>query len=183
MSREATVTAAGDLVELDESMAPEAVPAVVRQAAQSRLGAGAQIRYERVTLVLYEAEGEIGGRDREVLVSPTGRVGEPADDKDAAFADEDGGGGGEIERDDEEDGDGGDLDDDDEEEEEISLLEVPKKVIKAAKGAVSGLSLMEAEKRTTAEGVMYVLYGEAEDTEYEIVVTEKGMVVTVSEDD
>ncbi len=183
-SREATVTAAGDLVVLEESIAPEAVPAAVRKAAAARLGTGAAIRYERVTLVLYEAEAEVNGKDREVMLSATGRVpaAEQADDQDVNLQADDNDDDGDDELDDE-------VEDEDEEEfaddvdEEISLLDVPKKVIKAARGAVKGIALMEAEKRTSREGVVYALVGRTREMEYEIVVTAKGKVVQVFEDE
>jgi len=94
---EAKVTADGDLVELEETVAPSEVPAKVRDAAARTFGGGA-LRYTRKTLIRYEVEARVDGKEREVLYTPTGRV-TPDDDDDGDDGDGDGDG------DDDDDGD------------------------------------------------------------------------------
>lgn len=73
-SFEAEVSADGRLLEIEETVPAEAVPPAVRQAAEARLGGAAGATFHKLTVFLYEAEAVVDGREREVLVSPTGRV-------------------------------------------------------------------------------------------------------------
>jgi len=68
------VTADGTVVELEESVNIKAVPAAVRRAAESAFGKTAGLKAEKKTITLYELEGRIGQKKREVLISPTGKV-------------------------------------------------------------------------------------------------------------
>lgn len=81
--REATVTANGDLVELEEEVAAGSVPNAVTAAAQLAGGNGVTVEYEKKTYILYEAEFRKDGKSREMYISPTGQVhGQEAEDPD-----------------------------------------------------------------------------------------------------
>jgi len=69
---EAEVTETGDVVETEEEVGWDAVPKAVRQAATKAYPKGTKIDVEKKTIVLYELEAEIGGREKEILVDPTG---------------------------------------------------------------------------------------------------------------
>jgi hypothetical protein len=71
---DAKVSAEGALIELEEDVSPEDVPAAVRAVAAKKFPANAQVEYERKMIVLYELEAEIDGREIELLVGPTGHV-------------------------------------------------------------------------------------------------------------
>ena len=82
--REATVTADGDLVEMEEEIAAGSVPKTVTAAAQLAAGNGATVQFEKKTYIMYEAEFRKDGKSREMLISPTGQVhGQEEDDHDA----------------------------------------------------------------------------------------------------
>ena len=66
-----------------------------------------------------------------------------------------------------------------EEEREIPLSEVPEQVIAAAKAAVEGIILTEAEIEETRKGLIYEIEGYVGDTEYEIEITPEGDVIEV----
>lgn len=70
---DALVTAAGDLVEIEEIVPADAVPKVVLNAAQKAAGATAGLRFEKKTTVLYEVKFRKNDRRHEVVFSPTGR--------------------------------------------------------------------------------------------------------------
>jgi len=71
---EAKVTADGVLVELEEKVPAGAVPAAVRSAATKLFPNGAKVKFQKKTIVLYEVEAKVAGKEREVLISPTGKV-------------------------------------------------------------------------------------------------------------
>lgn len=77
---EAAVTADGTLVEIEELIPPEKAPAAVRAVIEKHFGADAKVVVERKMIVVYEVEAKIDGKEKEVLVFPTGRVHEEPDD-------------------------------------------------------------------------------------------------------
>jgi hypothetical protein len=83
VKHEATVTADGDVVELEQSIPASAVPAAVRAAAVKTFGEGADVRYVKKTWVVYEIEGKVGDRHREAIFTPTGAATREIDDEDA----------------------------------------------------------------------------------------------------
>ena len=100
---EAAVTEAGALVKLEETMALDAVPAAVRAAIVQHFGADANVVVEKSMIVIYEAEVKVDGKEREIMVYPTGKIArgdDNGDDDDDKHGDDD-------------DDDGGDEDDDD----------------------------------------------------------------------
>ncbi len=71
---EAKVTASGDLVEMEEEVAAGDVPAAVRAVVAKKFPNGAKVEYEKITLHFYEVEGKVAGVEREILVSPAGKI-------------------------------------------------------------------------------------------------------------
>ena len=91
---EAEVTADGDLIEMEEEIGASDVPAAVRAVAAKKFPAGVKIEYERITMKFYEIEAQVGGREKEILVSPTGKIlhseaGDDDDDDDDDHDDDD----------------------------------------------------------------------------------------------
>jgi len=69
---EALVTATGDLVEIEEEIASERIPAAALAAAQKQAGAGASMRWEKKTQILYEVKFKKGDTYHELLLTPDG---------------------------------------------------------------------------------------------------------------
>lgn len=87
---EASVTEEGFLLEREQSVRMKAVPTAVRAAARNAFPEGADVSVERKVIVLYEIEGEVNGKEREMLVAPTGqRVEIERDDDDDEGRDDD----------------------------------------------------------------------------------------------
>ena len=70
-----------------------------------------------------------------------------------------------------------------EQEKEVPLSEVPAEALKAAQGAVDGVTITEADVEKEDGQTVYVLEGEANGKEYEIEVTPEGKVLEVEEED
>ncbi|MDP6523051.1 MAG: PepSY domain-containing protein [Kiritimatiellia bacterium] len=70
-----------------------------------------------------------------------------------------------------------------EKEQEIELSAVPAAALNAAKGAVKGIVLTEAEMEEEDGQVLYELEGTANGKTYEIEVTAEGKVLEVEEDE
>ncbi len=70
---DALVTASGDLVEIEEAIPADKVPSVVRAETEKAAGKGAKVKYEKKTLVIYEAHYKKGDRREEVTLTPDGR--------------------------------------------------------------------------------------------------------------
>ena len=79
---EATLTAGGEVIELEEEVSASDVPDAVRQLAAKKFPGDTKIEYERITMHFYEIEGKVAGRARELLVTPAGKIlhGEEEDD-------------------------------------------------------------------------------------------------------
>ncbi len=73
LEREASVTAAGELVEYEEQLASEQVPPAVRAAAEQQLGA-TTIKFVKLLSGNYEAEAVVDGREREITLGADGRA-------------------------------------------------------------------------------------------------------------
>jgi hypothetical protein len=71
---EAEVTAEGDLLEIEEIVPADSVPEAVRRTAEERLAGAPTVTYVWKMVFVYEAEGVVDGRHREVLVFPTGSI-------------------------------------------------------------------------------------------------------------
>jgi uncharacterized membrane protein YkoI len=74
------------------------------------------------------------------------------------------------------------LDDLFENEKEVPLSQVPPAAVKAAEGAVDGITLTEAEMETEDGKTVYTLEGTADGKEYSIEVTPEGKVIEVEEE-
>ena len=70
-----------------------------------------------------------------------------------------------------------------ESEESVPLSEVPAPALNAAKAAVKGIVLTEAEVEKEDGQIVYELEGKANGKEYEIEVTAEGKVLEVEEED
>ncbi len=78
---EAAVTADGTLLETEETIPLDKAPKAVRDAVAKYLGARAAVVVEK-KIVLYEIEAKVDGREKELVILPTGRVIEEPDDAD-----------------------------------------------------------------------------------------------------
>lgn len=67
------VTEAGDVVEIEESIAADKAPAGVRSAAEKEAGKDGKITWERKTVYLYEIHFKKDGKGRELVFSADGR--------------------------------------------------------------------------------------------------------------
>ena len=70
-----------------------------------------------------------------------------------------------------------------EDDEEIAVSSVPPVVMDAARGAVAGLQVTEAEMERKDGQTVYELEGMANGVEHEVKVTADGKVLKVKEDD
>ncbi|TSA53169.1 MAG: hypothetical protein D4R45_05990 [Planctomycetaceae bacterium] len=67
------VTKTGDLVEIEEGVRANEVPAAVLKAAREVAGSGTELALERKTTILYEIKFEKAGAQQELLLTPDGR--------------------------------------------------------------------------------------------------------------
>ena len=76
-SKDVTIAPDGSVLEVEEQVSLEALPAAVREALQRKAGAGTITRVESLTkrgkLVAYEAQVRTGGKRSEVQVGPDGK--------------------------------------------------------------------------------------------------------------
>ena len=77
----AKVTSNGSLIELEHAVQAEDVPKAVRRAAARHLG-GRDHEYELKLIAVYEVEATVHGKEREILVWPTGDIVDDDDDDD-----------------------------------------------------------------------------------------------------
>ncbi|MHC4129609.1 MAG: hypothetical protein ACYTE6_02615 [Planctomycetota bacterium] len=73
LTTEVAVTADGTLLEIEEIVLEASVPPAVLRAADELFPPAAQRTYVRKLVVIYEVEAIVDGREREVLILPTGR--------------------------------------------------------------------------------------------------------------
>lgn len=104
---DALVTAAGDLVEIEEQVGADQVPDAVLAMVRKAAGKDAPLGFERKTMILYEIKFRKGDRRHELLLTPDGRrveeeveKGEGDDDDEGKRGDDDDDG-----HDDDDDGD------------------------------------------------------------------------------
>ena len=69
-----------------------------------------------------------------------------------------------------------------EKEKDVPLSEVPQEALKAAQGAVDGITITEAETEKEDGETVYIFDGELNGKEYEIEVTSEGKVLEVEEE-
>lgn len=75
------VTEAGALVEIEEGVSADSIPAAVAAAVEKVAGKGAKLRYEKKTMVMYEVKFEKDKRRHELVLSPDGRQHEHEDEQ------------------------------------------------------------------------------------------------------
>ncbi len=102
---EVTLTASGEVIEFEEEVAASDVPDAVRQLAAKKFPGDSKITYERITMHFYEIEGKVAGRERELLVTPAGKI-LHAEDEDDDDHDHDGDHDDDHDKDHDHDGDG-----------------------------------------------------------------------------
>ena len=78
--REAVVTADGALLEIEETIPAEQLPAAVRAVVAKHFPGHEQVTVEKKMIIVYEIEAKVDGYEKELLVFPTGRVHEEPDD-------------------------------------------------------------------------------------------------------
>ena len=71
---DALVTPAGDLVEIEEQVSPDRVPATVLAAVRKSSGPDARLFCEKKTMILYEIKFRKGDQRHEILLTPDGRT-------------------------------------------------------------------------------------------------------------
>jgi len=71
---DAVVTPAGDLVEIEEQIDPDQVPAAVLAAVKKLSGPDAPLFCEKKTMILYEVKFRKGDQRHEILYTPDGRT-------------------------------------------------------------------------------------------------------------
>ncbi|UCD30125.1 MAG: PepSY-like domain-containing protein, partial [Planctomycetota bacterium] len=71
---EATVTADGVLVELEQELDAKDVPAAVKAAAAKNFPPGVKLEYEKKMIVMYEVEAKVDGKEKEIMITPVGKV-------------------------------------------------------------------------------------------------------------
>ena len=67
------VTETGDLVEIEEIISADKVPAVARAAAEKEAGKDAKLTWEKKTVVMYEVHFKKGDKGQEMILTPDGR--------------------------------------------------------------------------------------------------------------
>lgn len=159
---EAKVTAGGDLVEMEEEIDADALPTNVKAVVAKHFPAGAKLECAKVTMVLYEIEAKINGKEKEILVSATGKI----------FGKDD-------------DGDDDDDDDDGEDEQKVSLDQVPEAVKATILAEAKGATVKEIERETKNGQTVYEAEWVENGQEVEIKVASDGTLVKreVDQDD
>ncbi len=79
---EAEVTGDGALMGMEESVTAEEVPEAVRAAVERALPGAKNLRYEKLTIILYEAETIVNGAEKEIVVNPLGKSASHAEEAD-----------------------------------------------------------------------------------------------------
>lgn len=135
---EAKVMANGDLVEMEEEIDAAALPAAVKAVVDKHFPAGTKIECEKVTMLVYEIEGKVNGKGKEIAVLPTGKMfgkGHEKDDDDEGDDDDDG--------------------DDGENEQAVTIDQVPAPVRATILAEAKGAQIKEIERETTKNGEVY----------------------------
>jgi len=148
--------------EEEEEVPLSSVPEVVKAAAATAVPGIVLDEAERETedgLVVYDLEGEAGGKEYELEITADGTVLDV-----------------EVEEDDEDE-------EDDDDEDKVPLAQVPQVVKDAAAKAVPGIVLEEAERETEGGQVVFNLEGEAGGKDYELEITAEGKVLEVEVED
>lgn len=133
------VTPRGDLVEIEEQVDADQVPAATLKAARKAAGKDVPLAFEKKTMILYEVKFRKGDRRHELLLTPDGRRVEEEVEK------------GNPDGDDEGDDDEGE----DEDEEQVSIKELPKAVRATILKQAKGGEIKKIERETEDGEVIY----------------------------
>jgi len=68
-------------------------------------------------------------------------------------------------------------------EKDIAVDKLPKAVLEAARKAVPGMEIEEAEVEKTSHGLVYEVEGEADGKEYELLISADGKVLSMQTED
>jgi len=112
------VTKAGALVEIEEKIGTDDVPAAVLKAARKAAGRGAELLYEKKTMILYEIKFSKADARHELLLTPDGRRIEEEIEKGKSEEEDEGNGNGNAKAQEDDDEDDEDEDDDDEDDDD-----------------------------------------------------------------
>jgi len=131
---EAAVTASGDLVKMEQEVDAAALPDAVKATAAKHFPAEAKLECDKMTMVVYEIEAKVNGKEKEILVLPTGKMLGKGKEKDD---------------DDDDDGDDG------EDEQRVSLDQLPPAVKATILAEAKGAQIKEIGRETTKNGAVY----------------------------
>ncbi len=70
---DAMVTESGDLVEIEETVSVDKVPAAVRAESEKQAGKDAKLTFEKKTMVMYEVHFQKGDKGQEMVFTPDAR--------------------------------------------------------------------------------------------------------------
>ncbi|MGQ9651314.1 MAG: PepSY-like domain-containing protein [Phycisphaerae bacterium] len=161
LEAEAKVMANGDLVEMKQEIDAAALPPNVKTVVAKRFPAGAKLECEKVTLLMYEIQAKVNGKERSILVLPTGKILGKA-----------------LERDD-------DDDDDDENEQRVSLDQLPPAVKATILAEAKDAQIKKIQRENTKAGAVYEAEWVENGHKVEIKVAPDGKVLKrqVEQDD
>jgi len=151
---EAKVTADGDLIEMEEEIDARDLPPNVKAVVAKEFPAAATLECEKAMVVVYEIEAKINGKEKEILVLPSGKI---------------------IRKGEEDEDD--DDDDDGEDEEEISLDQAPAAVKATILAEAKGATIKEVERETKNGQVVYEAEWVENGQEIEIKVASDGTLL------
>ncbi len=167
------VTDAGALVEIEQEIAANKVPAAALKAARKAAGKNVKLACERKTMILYEIKFRKGDGFHELLLTPDGRLVEKEVEK-GKSDDEDKG---DVRRHDD-DADDDEEDDDEDDGKKVSINDVPKRVkatiVKQVKGGrIEGIERIKADGKGVYEADIIV-----KGKEIELIVAPNGKLLS-----
>lgn len=154
------VTQMGDLVEIEERVDADKVPAAVLKAVRKAAGKDAQLAFEKKTMILYEVKFRKGECRHELLLTPDGRSVEEEVEK------------GKKEGDDE-----------DEDEEQVSIDQVPTAVKTTILKEAKGGTIKKIERETEDGKTIYEAEAIINGQEVEIKVAADGKLLSKKVED
>lgn len=146
---EVTLTSRGRLLERERTVSTNRVPAEVLKSARKVAGKNTKLNFVRKLVVIYEAEYEHDGVEREIHIAPDGRF---------------------IARESE--------DEEDDDDESVSLEQCPKAVRAAVKKLSSHGEIEEIEKEQENGRAVYEVEIEVDDKLYEITIAPNGKILS-----
>jgi len=74
LDHKATVATDGSLLETEDSVAAKDLPPAVQKAVEKPLAGAEKLSYVKKTIIVFEAKGQVEGKQREIIISPAGRL-------------------------------------------------------------------------------------------------------------